>query len=555
VKLGMPRRRLADSFTALSAVFRNGDLRRIEGAWAASNLGVWAYAVAAGVYAFEQGGATAVGVVSAIRVASTALTTPFLSLLADRLPRKAVLIGSDAIRGAALAAAALAVHLSAPSIVVYALTVVVMVATHSFRPAHAALVPSLVNRAEELTAANVAGSTIESVGVFLGPALGGLLLAVSGIAAVFIATAAAFGWSALLVLRIGGRETARAARPERRGVARGVLGGFETVLGESRVRLVVGLVFAQTLVSGALNVLIVAMALGPLDMGQGGVGFLNAATGIGGLLGALLLLGQTRRLGLTMGIGVLLWGAPIALIGIWPSQLAALLLLGLVGVGNSLVDVPSFTLLQRATPNEVLARVFGVMETAILGGVALGAALTPLLIHAAGLRGTLIVTGAFLPAVTVLVWRQLHALDASTAGPRPEIDLLGRVPLFAPLSSARLETLASNVIRLAYPPGTVVIREGDPGDRFYVVETGRLEASQAGRHLRDLEAGDFFGEIALLRQVPRTATVTATSDVQLAALGRDEFVAVVTGHPASAEAAEAAIVSRLGSLRPSVATP
>jgi hypothetical protein len=294
------------------------------------------------------------------------------------------------------------------------------------------------------------------------------------------------------------------------------------------------------------------MALELLKLGSSGVGYLSAATGIGGLIGAIALLAQTRKLGLTLGIGVLLWGAPIALIGIWPNKVSALVLLGVVGLGNSLVDVPAFTLLQRAAPNEVLARVFGVLETAVLLTVALGAAVAPLLIHFAGLRAALIVTGAFLPAVTAILWRQLRALDASAPEPRRELALLEAVPLFAPLSNPTLETIAANLVPLTFPAGTAVVREGETGDRFYIVESGRLETTQAGRHLSSLEQGDFFGEIALLRDVPRTATVTASSDVKLLALDRDEFVAVVTGHPDSIEAAEAAMATRLGSLRPSL---
>jgi MFS family permease len=551
------RRRLRESYSALSGVFTNPDLRRAEGAWAASNIGGWAYGVAAGVYAYEQGGATAVGVVSAVRLGLTASTAPFLSLLADRFRRKAVMVGSNLVRAGALGGAAIAVHLSAPSIVVYALTVVVMISNSSFRPAHAALVPSLADKPEELTAANVAGSTIESVGIFLGPALGGLLLAAEGVALVFIVTAGAFLWSAYLVLRIGRAEPEKASGDGEAasGVLRGVVTGFETVVRDTRVRLVVGLVFVQTIVSGALNVLIVASAIELLDMGRSGVGYLNSAVGVGGLIGALALLAQTRRLGRTLGFGVVLWGAPIALIGIWPNAAAALLLLGVVGFGNSLVDVPAFTLLQRSTPNEVLARVFGVMETAILSGVAIGAALTPLVIHVAGLRGALIVTGAFLPAVTLLLWRQVRSLDAATAEPRRALDLLETIPLFAPLSGSTLEAIAANLVPLTVAAGSPVVREGDTGDRFYVVESGRLEATQDGRHLRDLTDGDFFGEIALLRDVARTATVTAASEVRLLALDRDEFVAVVTGHPDSNAAADAAIATRLASLRPSVATP
>ena len=314
----------------------------------------------------------------------------------------------------------------------------------------------------------------------------------------------------------------------------------------------VGLVSAQTVVSGALNVLIVAMALQLLDFGRSGVGFLNAATGVGGLVGAMILLGQTRKLGFILGVGVLLWGIPIALVGVWPNRAAALILLGVVGLGNSLVDVPAFTLLQRSAPNEVLARVFGVLETAILLTSALGAALTPVLIHVAGVRGALIATGAFLPAVTALIWPRLRALDASAPAPRRELALLEALPLFAPLPSTTLESIAAVLAPLSFPAGTAVVREGEAGDRFYVVEAGHLEATQAGKHLSSLDEGDFFGEIALLRDVPRTATVTARSEVRLLALARAEFVAAVTGHPDTMQAADAAIATRLGSLRPSL---
>ncbi len=466
-------RRLTDSAAALSAVFRNADLRRVEGAWAASNVGNWAYGVAAAVYAYQAGGATAVGVVSAIRVATTAATAPFLSLLADRLPRKAVMTGSSVVRAGALGGAAVAVGRPRRVSLVYALTVVVTAATSVFRPAQAALVPSLAERPEDLTAANVAGSTIESVGIFVGPALGGLLLAVSGVATVFVATAGvlALSGSARPAHRRGGRSHPPRVETER-GVLRGVAAGFETIFRDSRVRLVVGLVSAQTVVSGALNVLIVAIALNLLDLGTSGVGFLNAAIGVGGLLGALALLAQVRKLGLTLGIGVLLWGGPIVLIAVWPNKIAALLLLGVVGIGNSLVDVPAFTLLQRSAPDEVLARVFGAMESAILLTIALGSAVTPLLIHVAGLRGALIVTGAFLPAVTALVWPRLRALDAAAHEPRRELELLEAIPLFAPLSGASLETIAANLIPLTFGAGATVVREGETGDRFYIVDSG-----------------------------------------------------------------------------------
>jgi MFS family permease len=548
------RVRVAESFGALSAVFRNADLRRLELAWAASNIGSWAYGVAIAVYAFHQGGATAVGAIAGIRMLLTALSSPFLALLADRYRRKVVMVVCDLVRVLILGAATIAVFADAPSIVVYVLATVVTVAGSAFRPAQAAVLPGLVDKPEELTAANVTASTIESVGMFAGPALGGLLVAVSSTGVVFAVTAGAFLWSALLIARIERQEPPIERADEAAGVARGAFSGFATVARDQHARLIVGLVAAQTLVAGALNVLVVVIALGLVDLGSAGVGLLNSAIGIGGLLGALVLLGQARRLAARLALGIVLWGAPLVLVGVWPNRLLVFLLLGIVGVGNSLVDVSALTLLQRAVSNDVLARVFGVLESLCLGTIALGAVAVPVLIHWIGIRGTLVVAGAFLPAVAALTWRQILALDHEAPELRRELELLRRVPLFAPLPELVLESVAAQLVPVGVEPGTAVVQEGEEGDRFYVIQEGELDVTASGEHLRTLGPGDHFGEIALLRDVPRTATVTASTPVKAYALDREAFVGVVTGHPESAAAADAVVATRLSSLRPAVAS-
>ena len=546
--------RVGESFGALGAVFRSADLRRLELAWAASNIGSWAYGVAIAVYAFHQGGATAVGAIAGIRMLLTALSAPFLALLADRYARKLVMVVCDLVRVGILSAAAIAVFADAPSIVVYVLATIVSVAGSAFRPAQAAILPGLAEKPEELTAANVTASTIESVGMFVGPALGALLLAASSTGVVFAVTAAAFLWSGLLIALIERPEPPLERQGEPAGVLREALGGFETVLHDQNARLIVGLVAAQTLVAGALNVLVVVIALGLVDLGNAGVGLLNSALGVGGLLGALALLGQAQRLAWRLAIGIVLWGAPLALVGVWPNRALVFVLLGIVGVGNSLVDVSALTLLQRGVSNDVLARVFGVLESICLGTIALGAALVPVLIHVLGPRATLIVAGAFLPAVTALVWRQILALDQEAPEPGRQLELLRRVPLFAPLPELALGSVAAQLVPLRFEPGASVVREGERGDRFYVVQEGELDVTASGKHLRTLGPGDHFGEIALLRDVPRTATVTASTPVKAYALDREAFVGVVTGHPESAAAADAVVATRLGSLRPSVAS-
>ena len=387
-------RQLAESGRAFRDVFRNPGLRRIELAWAASVIGTWAYGIAVVVYAYEQGGATAVGVIGLGRWLAAAIASPFAAILGDRYDRRWVMAGSDLARATLIGGAALAAFADAPPVVIYLLAGLVSVASTAFRPAEAALIPSLATTPEELTAANVAASTIESVGIFAGPAIGGILLAAFGPGVVFLVTGAAMLWSALLIARIPPSAEPKAER-EAVSVIDEFLAGFRTIARERRMRLLVGLFSAQTFVDGMLSVLIVVIALKLLDTGPSGVGFLESAVGVGGLLGALgaaALVGR-RRQAADFGLGIFIWGIPIALVAIWPNQVFVLVLLAVVGIGNTIVDVSGMTLLQRSAPDEVLARVFGVLESVLLFSVALGAIAAPLLLNWLGTRGALIVAG------------------------------------------------------------------------------------------------------------------------------------------------------------------
>jgi MFS family permease len=245
---------------------------------------------------------------------------------------------------------------------------------------------------------------------------------------------------------------------------------------------------------------------------------------------------------------------PIALIGVWPHEAPALVLLAVLGVGNTLVDVAALTLLQRAAPDEVLARVFGVIESLLVAALGLGAILAPLLVSLFGIRGALLATGALLPVLTVFAWPRLARIDSEVTMPERELALLRRLPMFAPLPASTLEHLARSLRPLRVRAGEEIVREGAPGDRFYVLASGEADVSVGGRPASKLGPGDYFGEIALLREVPRTATVVARTNVELYSLDRDEFVAAVTGHPESREAADAVIGARLGSLRAGMAS-
>jgi MFS family permease len=547
------RGRLGESLQSFRAVFQNPNLRRLQLAWAGSIIGHWAYGIALAVYAYEQGGATAVGVVGLVRMLPAAIAAPFMATLADRYPREWIMLASDVTRLFAMAAAGAVALSDGPAAAVYALGSLEAIMRTAFQPAQSAITPTLARTPQELTASNVTSSTIESVGVFLGPALGGLLLAATSPGVVFAATAVTYLWSALLVVRI------RAERPEPTAVqehlARQALDGFKLIAVDGKLRLLIGLFAAQTLVAGALNVLIVVTALDLLDLGDAGVGYLNSAIGIGGLLGALAaaaLVGR-RNLASPFGIGIVLWGVPIALIGLWPEPLPALLLLGLLGVGNTVVDVAGLTLLQRAVPDEILARVFGVLESLAVATIGLGAITAPLLVSAFGARTAMVITGALLPVVAALFWRRLTQIDQGSH-PAEALDLLRSLPLFRPLPPATAEQLAASLVPVRVLAGEDVFRQGESGDRFYLVDRGEVLVSVDAQPVNRLGRGGYFGEIALLRDLPRTATVTAETDTSLLALERDEFIAAVAGHAPSAEVANAVIASRLGGLRPGVAS-
>jgi MFS family permease len=545
------RSRIAESAGAFRDVVRNVDLRRLELAWAASIVGHWAYLIAVSVYAFEVGGEAAVGLILLLRLVPAALLAPFTGLLADRYRRELVLLGSLLARAVLIGLAAVCVFLDVNAALVYALAIGASIATTPFRPAQAAMTPALSQSPRELTAANAVASTIESLAVFLGPALAGLLLGVTSIGTVFLFNVALVLISAYFVIRLPASRPRRGPETEASTIASEVLVGFRTIAREPALRLLIGLFTAQTFVAGALAVYVVVVAIDLLDLGDAGVGYLNSALGAGAIVGGVLALGLTgaRRLSPAFMIGVVLWGAPLILLGIIPTTVAALLLLALIGVGNSFVDVATFTLVQRAVPDHILARVFGVIQMLWFGAVGVGAIAAPPLIDWLGLEGALIATGAALVGLVLVCWPSVARIDAKAVAPEvEELRILTSVPIFAPLPGMTLEHLAGRLVPLRLDPDTVIVREGDAGDRFYIVAEGVVEVSEYGRPISELEAGGYFGEIALIRDVARTATVTAKTPVVLYALDREDFLAAVTSHEPSAEAAEEVVSARLAGI-------
>jgi MFS family permease len=535
----------------LGGVVRNRELRRVELAFAgfnAAEFGVW---IAMLVYAYEQGGATTAGLVAAAQLVPAGLFAPFAAVLADRHAPGRVLAAGYAGQGLAMAATAAALLSGAPPLLSYALAAVAATLVTVTRPAQSALVPALARTPDELTATNVVSGWIESVSVLAAPAAAGVLLAVGSPGWVFAVMAAVAGASALLVARVRGPEPFGDARP----ALEEALAGFQLLGREPAARVLVGLLGAQFVAIGALDVLFVVLAISVLDLGGSDAGYLNAAFGAGGVAGiaaTVALIGR-RRLLPPLVLGILAWAAAFAVLAARPSALAALLLLAAAGAGRSLLDVAGRTLLQRSAPADVLARVFGVLEGLSMAALAVGSLLTPALVSLAGARWAVAGIGTLLPLAVLVTARQLAEIDRRAPVPIVEIALLRSLPLFAPLGAPQLEGLAHGLVETRVAAGEAVVREGDPGDRFYIVAEGELEVEAGGRELRRLGRGEGFGEIALLRDVPRTATVSARSDARLLALDKATFLASVGSHPRAAGEAERLVGERLLSRQATIA--
>ena len=528
---------------ALGAALRNENIRNVELAWGAAIAAEWAHFVALGVFAYEHGGASSVGLAGLVRLLPAGIVAPFAASLGDRFRRERFLVALTLLGSAALAASALAAYAENRALV-FAFAALVGVSSTLIRPALQALLPSLARTPKELIATNGATSTVESIGALVGPLLTGVAVAVADVGLVFGAGAGVLGVASVLFaqVRVEGRVDMAYTPP---GGTRDMLAaGYRAIGAGPRTRLVVGLIGAQAFVRGCLNVLLVVAAFRVLEAGASAVGYMTAAIGVGGLLGAL---GATRlearRLAAWFGISLVFWGAPIMLMAPRPYLGAALVLLAVVGAANSVEDVAVFTLLQRIVPDEVLTRVLGAVWGLAMGAVALGSIVAPAVVGLVGPRAAFAVVGAILPVFTLLVYRRLAQID-SDIPPVAELELIGEVPMFAPLSVAAKERVAANLVPLPVQRGEVVIRAGDEGDSFYIVRDGEVEIDVDGKHLIARRA-DYFGEIALLRDVPRTATVRALVDSSLYALQRDDFLAAVTGHSAAHAAGESVAAARL----------
>jgi MFS family permease len=523
------------------AFFGSGALLRAQLSFGAAFIAEWSFSVAIGLVAFTHGGAIAVGLVGLVRLVPAALLAPVISVFADRMPRERVLFASSAVRGVATLAAAPVLAVNGPVVVVYALAVASTIAFTPYRASHSALVPSLCRSPDELTSINVVRGALDSLSVIVGPLVAALLLAVWDISAVFVFAGVCALLSAVLVVRLN-YESIPLPAARRWRLWTEIHDGLAAVVSHAGVSVVVGFVVLQAAIRGAFSVFVVVVAIKVLHGDQSSVGLLQGAVGIGALLGSIactLLIGS-RAMTRWLGVAIILWGAPIALIGLLPHYVVALLAAGVIGIGNALVDVTAFTLIARMVPNVVLGRVFGVLESVGALAVGIGSIVAPLLIGLVGAKGALLTVGAVAPIVCLLWWRRLTTIDASVAVRTAEIMLLRQVPMLRPLPVPVIEQLSHGLQCTALRPGEAVFEAGNTGDTFYVVAGGTVNVLDGDQIVRTMGEGQGFGEIALLGNTTRTMTVRAVDHVQLYGISRGDFLAAITTNRDAHTAAEAA---------------
>ena len=538
---------------SIRAAVANRDIRRLLAAWTAGTAGDWILLVALLVVAFDVGGALAVGVLSVVRMLPTTLVGPLASVPAARIGSTGTLAAANLVRSAAAVGCAAVILVGAPIAIVFVLAAVGASAGALVRPIQNALLPSLARTPGELVAGNSVASLGEAAGTFVGPLVAGILVVGVGAGPTLVVASLVFIGAALAVSRVDAAEETESRRLLERGARRrpSLGAGFRALAARPGPALVFLGFMGQVFVRGLLVTLVVVASVELLGLGDAGVGWLNAAVGAGGLLGAIAAAGLSGRVPLSrvFAVSLAFWGLPIAVIGGWPLPLVALLALFVTGLSNASLDVAGFTILQRSLTLSERVPVFGLFEGGVGVAMALGGIAGPVLVGLFGARGALVVGGAILPLISIATWPRIRHVERESMVPEEQLHLAREIPLFGPLNLSELERLASAMTPVTFLPGEVIMREGDPGDRYVIIDDGSVEVTQGGKVLRTSGHASGVGEIALLREVPRTATVTAVVLTHAYALDALAFKSAMAG-PRAWAAAEAVMAERLDARSP-----
>ena len=538
---------MASSMHLLVEALRVGDLRRVLAAYLGFTVAEMANFIAILIYAYEVGGSAALGLVAFLTLAPAAVFAPVGATLGDRFRREVMLTMAYAVFAATSALVAIALYADWPVGVVYLLAAVNATVLTLVRPFHESLLPALARTTEQLAAGYVAGGTIENLGLIVGPLLAGLTAAAWGTGAVFVITTVLLLLGTFLVW---GVQTRTAADPSTgQNAVQMTLEGF-AAFSESRPRVILVLLNSVIFLSGVLDVAIIVLAFEVFGSEDAGTAWLNAVIGVGAAAGSVLavvLIGR-RHLASSMWRGLVLIAVSVSLIPVFRSQAAALVALAVMGAGWTFVDISGRIMLQRVIPLGGLSRAFGVLEGSSMAAEALGSAAGAVLIGWLGVGWALVIAGLLIVFLVLVNRRALQGADVGVMVPIEHLHLLRSIPMFAALGPAELERLATSADEESVGPGSAVCVQGEPGERFYLVERGTARVVRDGTDVATLESGDFFGEIALLKDIPRTATVEAVSELDLLVLERGPFLDAIKSSACQIEAARAVSQTRMDEL-------
>lgn len=526
----------------LRLVWSNRGVRRVQLAYLGMETAAWVYLVAVLVWTYEAGGAALVGTYAGIRLLCSAVAVPVGGVVADRMSRRNYLIACNLIRLPLIVVAALCITLDLGVWPVLVPGVLLGMISVTFRPAQAALLPTLVEEPRELTAANATAETIQGTTGFMGPAIGGLLVSVLGVAPVVLLSTLGAVW-AIVLLRGVPRDRVAPSAGESGG---SVLGGFSAIRADRDLSVLTGFFVVGGTLLGVYMVVLVVIA-GEWVGDPAAVGWMNALSGAASIAGGIIVISLADRIPLARLtlIGSLGSCLGLAILGGAPHVVVIALVMILMGLTEPMIYIGLGTIPQRLVPSRLVARVVSATNAVGVFSAALGAFMTPVLLHHIGLRWTLVIGGLAGVVLTMVIGARVPRIDQRLAAPRG-LALLAQVPMLAPLSPVLLEQVVQRLEPVEVPAGTAVIREGEVADRFYVIESGEVEVTQGGRVLRTQGVGEEFGEIGLLRDVPRTATVTAEADTVLLTLPREEFLSVLAGDARVHGLADDLVRRRLG---------
>jgi MFS family permease len=533
---------------ALAIHLDDPDRGRLGVARILTSFSAWCFAIALGVYGFEAHGVVGVGLVALIRYLPGALAAPIAGVMIDRHSRRTVLVGSAALMFLILAGAATAAALGAPTALVFVFPGLYAIASAPYTPAESSLSPLLVETPQQLSAGNVNHAAMENGGSLIGAIVTGLALTATSPAFVFALAAGAAAIAMVLLFGLVHDRRPAYIQPESEvaGAGHEIVVGLRTLAAHPALRLAWLSTALLFLFEGFAEVIVVGLALHQLHLAEGSVGFLNAAWGVGAIVGGagLVLLLDRGRLVIAIAGGSLVLGLATMLPGLWAVPFSAYAGWFAIGIGFVFVEVAAKTLMQRLGDDEQMGRLLTLLEAGRLVAMALGSLCAILLDELLGTRVALIVAGAMMPVFVVLCWAPLRSYEVGAPVAEVPYRLLRHNSIFEPLPIATLERLSHDLTPIEFDAGVDVIVQGEEGDRFYLIESGQVEVFEHGEFRRHEGPGESFGEIALLHQVPRTATVRTTEPARLLELEREQFLVAVTGHRRSSQVAQGVVSDR-----------